>query len=232
MSAAATPTRVPGRAGPVWARWVNRFLARVLWNTRIVGAEHIPETGAFIVAANHIGFADGPILHGACPRGIHLLVKRELYVGPLGWALRAAGQIKVDRRNGRPALAAALAVLQRGGGVGVFPEGNRGRGDVSTARAGTAWLAVHSGAPVVLAAVLGTRRTGEKVGKIPGPRRRFLVEFTQPVDLPDLTDLPKRDAVGRAAEILRTALSEHVQAVSERTGIDLPTDGPAPTVRQ
>lgn len=231
MNDSAGRIRVPGRAGPVWARWVNRFLARGLWNTRIIGAEHVPATGPFIIAANHLGFADGPVVHGATPRGMHMIVKQELYKGPLGWALHAAGQIKVDRRNGRPALAAALAVLERGGGVGVFPEGNRGRGDVSSARAGTAWLAVHSGAPVVPAAVLGTRRTGEKVGKIPGFRRRLLVEFGPPVPLPDLADRPKREAVGHAAELLRGALSEHVRAVAARTGFELPTDGPESSVR-
>lgn len=223
--------RVPGRLGPGWARWVGRFVARVIWNTRIVGADQVPRTGPVVIASNHLGLADGPLMIGCCPRGTHILVKVELFRSPIGFVFRASGQIPVDRRNGRPALATALAVLRRGGVVGIFPEGNRGRGDASSSRAGTAWLAVRSGAPVVPVAMLGTRRTGESVNRIPGFRRRLLVEFGAPVTLDGLDGAPQRDAVGRAQETLRLALAEHVVAVAERAGLDLPTDGPEYPVR-
>lgn len=223
--------KVPGRLGPGWARWVGRFVARVIWNTRIVGADRVPRTGPVVIAANHLGLADGPLMIGTCPRGTHILVKVELFRSPIGFVFRASGQIPVDRRNGRPALATALAVLQRGGVVGIFPEGNRGRGDASSSRAGTAWLAVRSGAPVVPVAMLGTRRTGESVHRIPGFRRRLLVEFGEPLTLNGLDGVPHRDAVGRAQEMLRAALAEHVVAVAARSGLDLPTDGPEYPVR-
>ena len=223
--------KVPGRLGPGWARWVGRFVARVIWNTRIVGADRVPRTGPVVIAANHLGLADGPLMIGTCPRGTHILVKVELFRSPIGFVFRASGQIPVDRRNGRPALATALAVLQRGGVVGIFPEGNRGRGDASSSRAGTAWLAVRSGAPVVPVAMLGTRRTGESVHRIPGFRRRLLVEFGEPLTLNGLDGVPHRDAVGRAQEMLRAALAEHVVAVAARSGLDLPTAGPEYPVR-
>lgn len=225
MSAAP---RVPRRIGPGWGRWLGRFVARGFWNTRIVGKDRVPRTGPVIVAANHLGLADGPLMIGCCPRGTHILVKVELFRSPIGFLFRASGQIPVDRRNGRPALATALAVLRRGGVVGIFPEGNRGRGDAASSRAGVAWLAVSSGAPVVPMAMLGTRRTGESVGRIPGFRRRLLVEFGEPVVVDGLDGLTGRDAVGHAQTVLRAALSAHVREVSERTGIPLPTDGPDP----
>lgn len=220
--------RVPGPAGPGWGRWVGLLLAKGFWATRIVGRERVPRTGPVVVAANHLGVADGPLMIGTCPRGTHILVKIEMFRGVVGWVLRAAGQISVDRRNGRPALATALAVLQRGGVVGIFPEGNRGRGDASSARAGTAWLAVNSGAPVVPVAMLGTRRTGEGVGRVPGFRRRLVVEYGEPIPLPGLADLPRREAVARAQDLIRTGLAEHVRASAERWGIQMPTDGPDP----
>lgn len=184
-----------------------------------------------VIAANHVGLADGPLMIGCTPRGTHILVKVELFRSPIGFIFRASGQIPVDRRNGRPALATALGVLRRGGVVGIFPEGNRGRGDASSSRAGAAWLAVQSGAAVVPVAMLGTRRTGESVQRIPGFRRRLLVEFGEPVVLEGLDEMPQREAVGHAQEQIRNALAEHVQAVATRTGFDLPTDGPAYPVR-
>lgn len=219
--------RVPGAAGPGWSRWVGRFLARVVWNTRVIGSDRVPRGGAVLLAANHIGIVDGPLVHGCAPRGTHILVKQEMFTGPVGLVLRVAGQIPVDRGNGRPALSTALAVLRRGGAVGIFPEGVRGRGDVSTARAGVAWLAVASGAPVIPVAVLGTRRSGESVGHLPGLRRRLVVEFGEPVSLTSGEQLSGRAAVARAHERLSVALADHVLAVSARTGVPLPEHGEA-----
>lgn len=225
-SATTAAPKVPRPIGPGWGRWLGRFFARVIWNTRIVGKGNVPRQGPVIIAANHAGWADGPLMIGCTPRGTHILVKIEMFRSAIGWLFRLSGQIPVDRRNGRPALVAALGVLKRGGVVGIFPEGARGRGDASNARAGVAWLAVNSGAPVVPVAMLGTRRTGERVGRVPGFRRRLWVEYGSPVTLDGLEGMPRRDAVGRANEVLRDALATHVRAVSERTGIPLPQDGP------
>jgi 1-acyl-sn-glycerol-3-phosphate acyltransferase len=140
--------------------------------------------------------------------------------------LRAAGHIPVDRVGGRPALVAALAVLRRGDVVGIFPEGNRGRGDAASAAAGVAWLAVNAGAPVVPVAVLGTRRTGEAVGHVPGVGRRLAVEFGAPLHVERGGGMSGREAIAHANEAVRAALSALVVSASRRTGLALPTDDP------
>lgn len=217
----------PGPRGPSWSRWLGWFLGHVVWHTRVVGAANVPRSGAVILAANHVSVVDGPVVHGVAPRGTHLLVKSEAFRGPVGLVLRAAGQIPVDRSAGRRALEAALGVLRRGGVVGIFPEGNRGRGDAQSVRAGVAWLAVQSGAPVVPVAVLGTRRTGEATGHVPRPRRRFVVEFGAPVVVDVALDAPRRLAVQATAEAVAEALARHVREASARHGVPLPLDGPA-----
>lgn len=214
----------PASWKPRWSRHVGRALAHVPWRTTVLDAHLVPRTGPVVVAANHIGLLDGPLVHGVIPRPSHVLVKHEMFRGPVGAVLRAAGQIPVDRRNGRPALAAALAVLRRGDVVGIFPEGMRGRGDASESRAGVAWLAVHSGAPVVPAAVLGTRRTGESTSRLPPLGRRLVVAFGEPIHLEPGPGASRREAVARANDLLRTALAEHVQEAARRTGVALPED--------
>jgi 1-acyl-sn-glycerol-3-phosphate acyltransferase len=217
---------VPGPGGPAWSRWVGRFLGRVVWNARVVGAEHVPAEGPVIVAANHTGLLDGPLLLGVAPRGLHILVKESMFVGPVGWVLHASGQIPVDDHGGRAALSAGLGVLRRGDAVGVFPEGTRGRGDLADARAGLAWLALNGAAPVVPAAILGTRRTGRGVNSLPAPRRRLHVEFGEPVVVGREPGVPGKVALAVAADRLHEDLRTHVAAVVERTGIPLPADDP------
>jgi 1-acyl-sn-glycerol-3-phosphate acyltransferase len=219
-----TPLRVPADRG--WARWIGRFLAHGVWATEVAGAERVPADGPVLFAANHTGVVDGPVMFGVAPRPMHILVKEEMFAGPLGRLLRGAGQIPVDRDGGRAALVASLAVLHDGGAVGIFPEGNRGRGDAADSRAGVAWLALRSGAPVVPVAVLGTRRTGEGVNHVPGVRRRLVVEFGAPVEVVRPQGTSGRAALDHANGTLRDALSAVIAAASRRTGVELPADDP------
>ncbi|MBO3085693.1 lysophospholipid acyltransferase family protein [Cellulomonas fengjieae] len=216
----------PSERGPRWARWVGRFLAKGVWDTEVVAAHLVPAEGPVLLAANHTGLVDGPVLLGVSPRPSHMLVKSEMFWGPVGSVLRASGQIAVERDGGRSALTSALAVLKRGGVVGVFPEGNRGKGDAANARAGITWLALNAKAPVVPVAVLGTRRTGESVGHVPGLRRRLAIEFGEPLTIERTPGMSGRGALQEANEAIRVALADLVDRAQARTGIALPTDDP------
>lgn len=215
---------VPSPAGPAWARWVGRFLGRVVWDAQVVGRELVPGDGPVVLAANHVTLIDGPLLIGVAPRPLHIITKQELFTGPVGAVLTWAGQIPVDRANGRAALQSALGVLRRGGAVGIFPEGNRGRGAVEDVRAGAAWLAVHGGAALVPTAILGTRLTGESLGHLPGLRRRLYLEFGDPV--PVAVGGPSRGRIGATSDALRDAMAALVEAAQARSGIALPADDP------
>lgn len=208
---------------PGWATLIGRTLAHGVWSTTVTGGELVPETGPVVVAANHVSVIDGPLLAGACPRGLNILVKEEMFTGPIGWILRASGQIPVNRSGGgRSALVTGLDVLSRGGAVGIFPEGNRGRGDAASARAGVSWLAVNGDAPVVPAAVLGTRRTGEGVNHVPGFRRHLVVRFGAPVHVERTAGLSRRELVSRTNDAVRDALAALVADTVRRTGMTLP----------
>lgn len=211
------------RWGPKWSRRVGQVLAFGIWNTKVTGAEHLPATGRVIVAANHTGIIDGPLLHGALPRGSHFIIKEEAFTGIIGFLMRGSGQIPVDRRSGRAALVTALALLNEDRLVGVFPEGTRGRGDVTSAKAGVAWLAVRSGAPVVPVAILGTRRRGDKRSYIPGLRKRLHVVIGEPF-YPADPNLRGRAAIDAAMADVQQTMNAHVDRASAATGVDLPTD--------
>lgn len=205
------------RWGPVWGRRVGQVIDHVVWNTTVIGAEHVPVTGPVILAANHTGVLDGPVLHGASPRASHIIVKQEMFSGFLGVVLRWSGQIPVDRRSGRAALTAALGLLGEGRVVGIFPEGTRGSGDVASAQAGIAWLALRSGAPVVPVAILGTRPEHEGVDHVPRLRSRLWVVFGEPFRAAPADAGTGRAALTAAMERIQAELSSHVAGAKVAT---------------
>ncbi|CAM5267195.1 1-acyl-sn-glycerol-3-phosphate acyltransferase OS=Streptomyces alboniger OX=132473 GN=CP975_07290 PE=4 SV=1 [Streptomyces alboniger] len=129
-----------------------------LWKPRVLGSWRVPVNGPVILAVNHSHNVDGPMVMGVAPRPAHFLIKKEAFIGPLGTFLDAIGQVRVDRSGAdRTAITRALGVLQQGGVLGIFPEGTRGEGDFASLRAGLAYFAVRSGAPIVPVAVLEAR---------------------------------------------------------------------------
>ncbi|MDR2114247.1 MAG: 1-acyl-sn-glycerol-3-phosphate acyltransferase [Bifidobacteriaceae bacterium] len=200
------------------------FLDHVLLSTRVVGQQHLPRRGGVILAGNHTGLVDGPVVLGASPRGAHFIMKYSLGQGLGGRILRAGGQVPVDQNNGRQALKTCLGLLERGQVVGIFPEGARGDGSMSEIKAGVAWLAVNSRAPVVPFACLGTRHEGEAITKMPRLRRKIYVSFGAPVELDLDREAPAREQVAAALEQIGAAMRVQVERAVAASGIPLPQD--------
>lgn len=173
-----------------------------------------------ILAVNHSHFVDGPMLMGTSPRPVHFLIKQEAFKGPLGSFLRGIGQIAVDRGStDRAAVLGALGVLERGGVMGIFPEGTRGEGDFASLRSGLAYFAVRSGAPVVPVAVLGSNeKPGRVVKALPAVRRRIDVVFGDPFDAGDGSGRRTRAALDEATVRIQRRLTEHLTEARRSTG--------------
>ncbi|MDR1189532.1 MAG: 1-acyl-sn-glycerol-3-phosphate acyltransferase [Bifidobacteriaceae bacterium] len=223
MSASNGP-ELPGRWQAGWARLVAWVLDHIWLATKVTGRSNVPRSGPAILAGNHTGLVDGPVVLGASPRGVHFIMKWALGQGLGGKILKAAGQVPLAKDNGRDALRVCQSLLQRGSLVGIFPEGTRGDGKMRSIHPGVAWLAVNSGAPVIPFACLGTRRQGESASKFPPFRRRVHVSFGAPLAL-DMDDAaPRRERITAALAQIGPALAAHVEAAVSTSGIGLPTD--------
>ena len=124
-----------------------------------IGREHIPAEGPVIFAANHRSFLDPFVIATLARRPIYFVAKRELFTRrPVAWILNSLGAFPIDRGAGDvDAMATARAILERGDGVLIFPEGTRIRpGGLGRPRRGVGRLALETGAPVVPVAVIGT----------------------------------------------------------------------------
>ncbi|RSS72860.1 1-acyl-sn-glycerol-3-phosphate acyltransferase [Streptomyces sp. WAC06614] len=191
-----------------------------LWRPRVLGAWKVPATGPVILAVNHAHNIDGPMLMGTAPRPVHFLIKKEAFVGPLGPFLQGIGQIDVDRSGtDRTAVTRALGVLKDGGALGIFPEGTRGEGDFASLRAGLAYFAVRSGAPIVPVAVLGsTERRGRLVKALPPLKSRVDVVFGEPFQAGDASGRRTRAALDEATVRIQQHLTAHLADAKRLTG--------------
>jgi 1-acyl-sn-glycerol-3-phosphate acyltransferase len=153
------PPEHTGPKGMDRGRRIGITLCFFMYRMRVRGMERVPVSGPLVVVANHQNFMDGAVLFGTLPRRVSFLVKAEAVKGPLGWLLTNVGQYALVRSvPDREPLLKALAQLKSGGAIGIFPEGTRGGGDVTTVFAGAGWLAARAGAIVVPVALRGTAR--------------------------------------------------------------------------
>ncbi len=158
------------------------------------GVENIPASGPMIAISNHISYADPLIfahfLYGN-GRAVRFLGKESLFRLPvLGWILRSAEQVPVEREvkgSGTLALAHAIAFLEAGHCLGVYPEGTLTRDESlwpMVAKTGLARLAVITKAPVIPCAQWGATKILPPYSKRPKlwPRTKVTVIAGEPLD--------------------------------------------------
>jgi 1-acyl-sn-glycerol-3-phosphate acyltransferase len=127
--------RVKWRRGGVydWAEavWARRLLKAAGTPVTMVGYEGVPRDRPVVYVSNHQSWFDILALAGTIPGTIRFVAKKEMSSIPLlGQAMRAAGNIYIDRQNRAQALEAyeeAAALIRQGLNTVVFPEGTRSR---------------------------------------------------------------------------------------------------------
>ncbi|MDG9713767.1 MULTISPECIES: lysophospholipid acyltransferase family protein [Streptomyces] len=212
--------QLPSPRGADVGRRIGVGLMYGLWKPRVLGAWRVPTTGPVILAVNHSHMIDGPMVMGVAPRPTHFLIKKEAFIGPLDPFLTGIGQVKVDRdTTDRTAITRALGVLDNGGVLGIFPEGTRGEGDFASLRAGLAYFAVRSGAPIVPVAVLGSSdRRGRLIKELPPLRSRVDVVFGEPFEAGDGSGRRTRTALDEATGRIQKQLAAHLENARRFTG--------------
>lgn len=195
------------------ARVIGRYCFRPAFRIRVHGRDRVPRTGSVLLIANHSSLVEPPVIFGMLPRRSVFLVKEEIFTGAVGWFLRRIGQVPI--RRGEPDRAPLLTtaqVLREGGLVGVFPEGTRGTGDVTSAERGAAWLiraCADRGVVVLPVATRGTQRPANG-------RRRFRPLVDVLVGEPFTVEVGKgRAGLIQATERLRAELASLVRTLDD-----------------
>lgn len=186
----------------------------LLFRMRLKHVERVPADGGLLVVANHLHNADPILLSAALPRPIHFMAKKEAFkLAPLRWALKVVGAFPVDRgKSDRGAIRRALATLEHGIAVGMFPEGTRSKVfAMQRAHPGAGMLALTSGAHVQPVAITGTERlpfngakgrAGGELARAPG-HSGVQILFGEPFHVPREIDGRKVSAEEATEIIMR-----------------------------
>jgi len=147
------------QAARVWARML---LAVSFIRVRVEGLEKLDPRASYVFVANHASLMDIPAILATLPYQFRFFAKKGLYSIPfLGWHLRWAGHLPVDRSNARARLKsmsdAARLVSERRISMLLFPEGGRSAVGLREFTEGSAYIAIKAGVPLVPLAIVGMR---------------------------------------------------------------------------
>ena len=203
-SSRASARRHPARYMLYPLRPFARFVIRRRVKVRVLNGEKLPRKGPVILASNHVGIADGPLLAIFAPRPVHALTKQEMFKGFMSGFLLGAGQIPLDRFNPDPARGQAMpaGAAQRAESSASSPRARAARGSSTGStpvRRTSRW---SPGAPIVPVVQFGTREPG--AGSHSLPAKGVVVDMvfgdpiTHPHDAVAAAQAGRREGVPRA----------------------------------
>lgn len=200
------------------------LLVKVVWRPTITGTENVPNTGAVIIASNHLTYADTVFLPAQLRRSVHFLGKSDIFRGGsiinqvIARVMRGLRVMPVDRSGGsasRSAIGAGMKVLEAGNVLGIYPEGTRSPdGRLYRGKTGVARFALSTGAPIVPVAMRGAFEA--QAGRKYLPRRRPRIEAVvgQPLDAREIARAMDGEEEARILRAVTDAVMDRIQELS------------------
>lgn len=192
-----------------FVRLLLEVVIRLYFRLEVHGRENIPRRGPFIISPIHRSYLDTPVIGAAIWRLMRYMGAEKMWTNrQLGWFLTAMGGFPVQRGAAdREALKAALAVVERGEPLVMFPEGTRQSGPVvSEMFDGPAYVSCRTGVPIIPVGLGGTERAMPKGKKYILPVKMVVV-IGEPIAPP-----PKKES-GRVS---RNGVRELTVTLGER----------------
>jgi acyl-[acyl-carrier-protein]-phospholipid O-acyltransferase/long-chain-fatty-acid--[acyl-carrier-protein] ligase len=143
--------RVARRLPSDMIRVIGLPVVRWWYRTRALHAGRVPGRGGVLLLVNHLTFADAFVVTALCPRPVRFVMAAEFERNR--WVrgfTRLFNTVPLDGSRPREAIRAAVAALEAGDIVCVFPEGQLSRlGVMNELRRGFELIARHGGCPVI-----------------------------------------------------------------------------------
>jgi len=173
---------------------LSLIVFKLIFRLKVSESSNIPETGPFIVVANHSSFLDGFILTAIVNPKITFISAAYLFRKPfVGSVLKGLGAIP-NQNNGSSIklIRKAIKVLQTGGVLGIFPSGKitNGKDDFST-KSGAAYLAVKTVVPIIPMKIKGANKALPLGAKFPR-LKKLEVQIGKPIYCSEINRLNKK----------------------------------------
>lgn len=186
-------------------------LARLWFRLEVRGKEHVPATGAFVLAPVHRSNLDFLLVSAVTSRRMRYMGKDSLWKNRrFGRLLTGMGAFPVRRGTAdREALRQCMEVIREGEPLVLFPEGTRQSGPiVQPLFEGAAFVAGRTQVPIVPVGIGGSERAMPKGSKVIRPVKVVMV-VGAPLDPPAPTTeggRPSRRAVHEVTERLHAEI--------------------------
>jgi 1-acyl-sn-glycerol-3-phosphate acyltransferase len=156
--------------------WAKAVVAISGVKVEVTGLDNVPKGRPVLFLSNHQGAFDIPAIQSVLPVQFRWVAKKSLFKVPfVGWSMRLAGYISIDRDNPAEAVKSmevAAEKMSKGASVVIFPEGTRSEtGALLPFKRGAFMLARKSGMPIVPVAVSGTIGILKRGGFIVNPMK-------------------------------------------------------------
>lgn len=145
-----------------------RIFYGLIHRIEIHGIENLPQDSGYIIAPNHVHYADPLIIGSYFPGHLRAMAKKELFKNPLlSRIITLLGAFPVDRDgNDIRAIKESLKILKDKQPLLIFPEGTRNPhtgGAHLDGKPGVPLLAARAGVPIVPVTIDSTYKLFSKV---------------------------------------------------------------------
>jgi len=188
---------------------IFKFIFWVVAKVEIQGMENFPESGPYILAANHLTLLDAPLIFSIAPKKTIVFAadkwERVFFVG---WLIRQIDGIFVNRGEvDRRALSAALKILKNGGGLGIAPEGTRSdTGGLMRGKPGIVYIAAKAKSPILPIGISGQVDFHKKILRL--QRLHLRVNIGQLMYLPPTSGLDKHEQLQAQTDQIMVAIAK------------------------
>ncbi len=192
--------------------WSKIILRASSVRVRVDGLDKIDTDRPSIYVPNHLSFFDIFSLLAALPVDFKFILKQEIMRVPiLGWAIRKAGYISIDRSSpakARHTFKQAVDMVKQGTSLVVFAEGTRSRdGHLQPLKRGAFQLAIASGCPIVPVAIKGSKEIMPK-GSFRLKKGSMTIRLGSPIATSDYNRKTIAELMERVTADLRKMLQE------------------------
>lgn len=164
-----------------WKKFVRKIvkgflksLYYIFYRIKITGS--VPETGPYIICANHLNYLDAAAIVLMNERKVHFVGKEDLFrFGILRWLAHLFDIIPIKRNmQDMEAMKRCIKVVKNGDLLGIFPEGTRkGLEKNGKAKNGASYMAIKTGTPIIPVGISGTFK----------PFSKIHINYGEPIDL-------------------------------------------------